>query len=812
MEQLVQDVRHALRLMIRHPGFTAAALVTLALGIGANTAIFSIVYGVLFRPLPYRDADRLIRVWEVHPGGNPPVRAPLFSNRTFHSWVESPQAIDRLAAFSSAAYTLTGSGEPTRIGGMEVSPALFDLLGATPFVGRLLTEDDAADAEPSSVVVSYGFWRERLGADPAAVGKTLQLDGRSMTIVGVTRPDFCFPNRDVRLWVPYRVPRVATGPQQGGIDIFGAVARLRPGYTLEQASAEGTAAARNAGPRGMVADLLFGKGGAVEVHSTRILDEMTADVRPALVLLAIGVGFVLLIACANVANLLLSRGVARQRELAVRGAIGAGRRRLVRQLVTETMVLAIVGGGLGLLLGWMLTRGVPAMAPADFPRLADIRSDRVALAFAVGASIVAGLLSGVLPGLRASGGDLTSILRSGVSPGTRNKRLGASLLLVEAALCVMLLVGSGLLIRSFIRLAQVEPGYDPSNVLHARFYLSPGQRPPAVTLATVDRVLERIRQQPGVVAAGASNMAPFVRSVAISGFTMPGTGPDGQPLVARAISYVVTPGYAEALKLRLRQGRLFEARDMSSGILPMLVNDEFVRAYLNDGRPIIGRRLPGPEKEKPREIVGVVGNVLKDGLDAQPQSEIYHLPREGWQLNSQVSIVARTTGHPADLVPALRAAVREADPGGALDDVAPLATRMSASMGRPRFAAAVLGAFAIVALVLAATGLYGVLSYQVLQRRREMGVRAALGASRRRLVALVIREGLMVTIAGLVLGLGLALLLTRLMQGLLFGVRPLDTPSFLAAPLILLVVALLACLLPARRAALVDPAEALRSE
>jgi predicted permease len=452
------------------------------------------------------------------------------------------------------------------------------------------------------------------------------------------------------------------------------------------------------------------------------------------------------------------------------------------------------------------------MAPADFPRLADIRSDRVALAFAVGASIVAGLLSGVLPGLRASGGDLTSILRSGVSPGTRNKRLGASLLLVEAALCVMLLVGSGLLIRSFIRLAQVEPGYDPSNVLHARFYLSPGQRPPAVTLATVDRVLERIRQQPGVVAAGGSNMAPFVRSVAISGFTMPGTGPDGQPLVARAISYVVTPGYAEALKLRLRQGRLFEARDMSSGILPMLVNDEFVRAYLNDGRPIIGRRLPGPEKEKPREIVGVVGNVLKDGLDAQPQSEIYHLPREGWQLNSQVSIVARTTGHPADLVPALRAAVREADPGGALDDVAPLATRMSASMGRPRFAAAVLGAFAIVALVLAATGLYGVLSYQVLQRRREMGVRAALGASRRRLVALVIREGLMVTIAGLVLGLGLALLLTRLMQGLLFGVRPLDTPSFLAAPLILLVVALLACLLPARRAALVDPAEALRSE
>jgi predicted permease len=349
-------------------------------------------------------------------------------------------------------------------------------------------------------------------------------------------------------------------------------------------------------------------------------------------------------------------------------------------------------------------------------------------------------------------------------------------------------------------------------VLIARLYLSPGERPPAATLAIVEGVLQRLRAQPDVIAAGASNSAPFVRATAISGFSIPGTAPDGGPLIARAIFYAVTPGYAEALKLALREGRLFEPGDMSLGVIPMIVNEEFVRAYLTDGRPVIGRQFPGREEQPPREIVGVVGNVLKDGLDAQPQSETYMLPRNEARLTGEVSIVAKTAGNPMDIVPALRAAMRDINPGGAVDDVAPLSSRVSASMGQPRFAAAVLAVFAIVALALAATGLYGVLSYQVLQRRREMGVRAALGASRGRLVALVIREGLTVTVAGLVLGLGVALIFTRLMRGLLFGVRPLDAPSFLAAPLILLIVAVLACLVPARRAARVDPAEALRSE
>ena len=371
---------------------------------------------MLFRPLPYRDADRLVRIWEEHSGARPVVRGPLLSNRMFHAWNDNAKSVDAIAAYSRSDYTLIGTGEPTRVAGLAVSPVLFRLLGLPPTAGRLLDDSDAVP-NPTAVVISHGFWHAAFWRRSRDRRQDADVDGRAMTIVGVADPSFFFPDRNVRLWVPYIVNRASTDPQRQSIEIFGGIARLRPGVTTEQAAAEATAAARNAGPRGMVADMIFGKGGPVEVKVDGLLDEMTARVRPALILLAIGVGFVMLIACANVANLLLSRGVARQRELAVRGAIGAGRRRLLAQLVTETMVLAAAGGVAGILVGWALTRAVPALAPADFPRLADIRMDGSALTFAIAASLIAGLLSDCSPASEHRRG----ISRTSSAPGSHQE-------------------------------------------------------------------------------------------------------------------------------------------------------------------------------------------------------------------------------------------------------------------------------------------------------------------------------------------------------------------------------------------------------
>jgi len=830
MDALRQDLRHTLRMMLVQKGFTAVALLTLALGIGATTAIFSVVHGVLLQPLPYPAADRLVTVAEDR---GFPAPVPIMINYTFHAWREAPKTIDALAAYNNRAFTVTGGADPERLKGAVVSPELFDMLGVTPAIGRFFEKGAEEPGAAPTVILSYRLWQERFGGDTSAIGKAMLLDGQSYTVVGVARPDFYFPDRDARLWTPFAVPSRSANPNEIRIAAFSALARLAPGATPEQAAAEGTSASRNSG-----APAMLGRGGprggpggpasaGPTVRVVSVVDALTSRVRPALLVLAVGVGFVLLIGCANVANLFLSRGASRERELAVRAAMGAGRQRLVAQLLAESLVMALTGGALGMALGWALVRLMPAVAPADFPRLADIRVDGTVLAFTLAASIVAGLVSGLFPALRASRVDLVPSLRDGVgaSVGARLARLRAGLLIVEAALAVMLLIGSGLLIRSFVNLVEVDAGYTADNVLNAQVFLpgaglgpgGPGRPDPAAsarTLAVTDALLERLRSVPGVKAAGAGNLAPLGGVMAISRFDLPGMfQPDGSPVIAQGVSYSVTPGYAEALGLRVREGRVFTDADRASAVRPMVVNEAFAHTYLTDGKPVVGRRFEGLSAPGTTdEIVGVVGNVLLNGLDTEVQPEIYSPAGPDAPLQSRLFLLVKTDGDPLAIVPTLRAVVREAAPGAALDAVGPLAARVSASVAQPRFAAALLGGFALLALALAAIGLYGVLSYNVARRRRELGVRAAMGASRADILKLVVSQGIGVTAIGLALGIAGAAGLTRLMQQMLFGVTPLDWVSFTAAPLVLLVVALLACLLPARRAAATDPAVALRYE
>ncbi len=813
MTDFFHSLGRTFRSLARRPGFTLASLLSLALGIGANVALFSVAYGVLLRPLPYEGEERLVRLWESHEGAQAMVRAPLLSNLTLNAWEEASATLEGLGAYSRGRYIETRQEGNGYVEGASVSPILFSMLGAQPETGRLLGEDDAAPGAAPVVVLSYGFWQDRFGADPAAVGRSLELDGESRTIVGVARQGFFFPHREVSLWVPYFIPLASTDPNQGSIQVFAALGRLRPGATVSQAADEGTALARSV-DRPPVAEAIFGAGGPVVVGVRQLRQEMTDRVRPAVQLLAIGVGLILLICCANVANLLLSRGVSRQRELAVRAALGAPRGHLLRQVMSESLVLSLGGGLLGLGLGAGLLRTLPLLAPANFPRLDDIHLDGRALVFGVAATLVAGLLSSLLPVLQTARFLKRPSLRKGPgeSRGSRAFPFGRGLLIAEAALAVMLLVAAGLLLHSFSRLLQVDTGYDRDNVLAARISMPEGSSPASLE-GLREEILQALRGTEGVIAAGAGNMAPLTRATAISQFPLPLSGPDEEPVRARAVFYVISPGYAEALSMRLREGRWFNPSDLTSGTRPLLVNEEFVRSYLTDGKPVTGRRFDGLLREDsiPTEIVGVVADVMRDGLDEIPQAALYTIPRHDYRIGKEFSLLVQTAGDPQSLIPIFRDRVRQIVPR-AVADVATLSSQVSASLGQPRFATATLAAFALLALVLAAIGLYGVLSYSVSRRSREMGIRSALGADRSALVAMVLRQGLGVTTVGLVLGMIGAALLTRFLETLLFGIAPLDPLAFSVAPLTLFVVALAACWLPARRAAATEPTVALRAE
>ena len=587
--------------------------------------------------------------------------------------------------------------------------------------------------------------------------------------------------------------------------------------TLAQVEAEGTAVAR-AAPKHRLTEFFFGKGGPVVVHARALADDMTAPARPALSVLAVAVALVLLIACANVTSLLLSRGVTRQRELAIRAAVGGSRARIVRQLFTESAVFSIAGSALGLALAWWLVRVLPAVAPATLPRLNAVTLDGSVVMFWALTTLLAVVAAGIAPAVRGARVDLSDALRSADRSsdagfrGAHARRLRDGLLVVEAAFAVVLIVGASLLARSFVRLMGVDNGYTADRVLIAGVELPRGATG-AQTDQFIDSALDRLRSMRGVSAAGAGAMIPLMRATAVASFALPESVSGGKAARGRALVYWITPGYAEALGLRLREGRFFVDADVRAGHLVTIVNQEFVRQHLAV-QQVVGLTVPnlvGQEPGVTAEIVGVVGNVLKDGNDRQPQPELYFVHgSHGQRIEGQVNLVIRATGNPAAIAQDVRSLLRQVEPEAVVNRIEPLTTSLAASLDAPRFAASVMVGFAGVAMVLAAVGLYGVLSYSVSQRVRELAIRAALGAQRVDIVRLVLREGLSVTFAGIALGVLGAGLFTRLMQDLLFGVAPLDAVAFTAAPAVLVVASLVACLGPALRAAATDPATTLR--
>ena len=815
IDRVAQDASYAVRSFVRAPGFAVVAMLTLALGIGVNTAIFSLVYGVLMRPLPFGESARVVRVSEYHAGARSTLRDAMIANQTFEAWRRAPRAVDALAAYAERAYDVSGGGDAERIRATAVSPELFRVFELTPAAGRFFDDREALAGADTVIVLAYGYWEERFGGRADAVGRTIVLDGQPRVIVGVAPAGFSFPDRDRRLFTPFVVPRLQTDAGDPQVRVFPAIARLAPGATLAQAEAEGTAVVRALGPPPIAADLLFGKGGAAGVRVRAVIDELTAPVRPMMLMLGAGVVLVLLVGCANVANLFLFRGASRARELAIRSAIGAGRGRIVQQLLTESLVIAGAGGILGTLVAWRLIASWPALAPRSVPRLDQVQLDWTALAFAVVATVAAGLLAGVAPALHSAPSGPAAALREAPGPSSTRaaSRVRQALLVLETAVAVVLLVSSSLLVRSFVRVLARNPGYDASHVLASRVSLQGGAATAARWQQLAAAILDRVRALPGVESAGAASMAPLGDSTFTIGFRL--AGDRAEPVIARARGYVVTPGYAEALRLRLIQGRFLTAADAASAIEAMVVNEQFASIYLNDGKPILGRRYAGLlAPGVTTEIVGVFGNVLKNGLLDAPEPEILvALGNHGLiNIGRDINLVIRTSGDPAAVAPALPSIVHNLDPGAPVHNTTVLATVLAATAGETRFATTLLAGFAALALGLAAVGLYGVLSYDVSRRWRELGVRAALGATRSKLVALVVAEGLGLSAAGIAAGIAAAAGVARLLRTLVFEIGPLDPVSFVAAPAIALIVALAACGIPAWRASALDPAAALRTE
>ena len=819
----MQDLRYAFRTLRRTPGFTLAAVVSLAIGIGANSAIFSVASALLLRPLPYADHERLVILWNRSPGLG--ITEDWFSTAQYFDVKIGTSSFEQVAIAIGANLNLTGDGgEPERVGTIRVSSNLLPMLGAQPLMGRLLVAGDDVEGAPGVAVLGFGTWQRRYGGDPAVIGRSIILNGLPIQIVGVLPPGFDVP-REVMptLGVVEHaeiVANLALAPNAATVrnrEDYNIVAKLKPAVALTLAQAEMdtlTLRLRRDHPE------VYPPNGGLTFSVVPLQDQVVGQVRRSVIVLVAAVALVLLIACANVASLLLARAVARQHEIAVRASLGASRRRIARQLLTESLVLALAGGLVGLALATLGLQGIRALGESSVPRLQEITIDHTVLLFTLAASMVSGVLFGIVPALRLGSGDLHAPLKdagrrasAGGALWGRGQNARRLLVTAELAVSIVLLIAAGLLIRSFAQLQTVAPGFNPTNTLTLELSMNGRRYTDAqVVFETYRQLWQRVEQLPGVLAAGGVSALPLSQMMAWGPITV-----EGRPLLPgeaflNADQRMVAGNYFSAMQIPLVRGRLFNEHDVRTSARVVAV-DQHMADQLWPGEDAVGRRVRvgGADSTSPwLTVVGVVGRVKQDALDSEPRIAMY-FPHAQFTARS-MNLVVRSGADPAALTSQIRQQLKELDPDLPLYGVRTMEDRVDASLAARRFSMLLLTLFAVVAMGLAAIGIYSVLAYLVNQGTRELGIRMALGATPRGVLMLILRQGLAVTAVGVAVGLAGAFVVTRFMAGLLFGVSAIDPLTFVAVPAVLAIAAFVASYAPARRAARVDPMVSLRSE
>jgi len=810
--QLIQDIRYALRGLLKRPAFTLVSVITLALGIGASTAIFSVVHAVLLRSLPYSSADRLVMVWEdTHQTGGRTDNVINLGN--FFDWKEQSHTFGDMAAFFDMSAKLTSDGEPEEVPSQIATPNLFSVLGVSPIIGRTFSPDDGKPNQPDVIVLSYGLWQRRFGGDQHVVGRHVTMNNHEVTVIGVLPSEFTLhiakrsmSSKPAEIFRPWQISNQMR-QRQGRFAM--AVGRLKPGVTLPEAQAEMNTIAARLEKEYPDFDTKTG------ISLVPLRTQFTGEIRRALLILLGAVGFVLLIACANVANLLLARGVSRQKEFALRAALGAGRSRIVRQLLTESFILAMAGGGLGLLLAWQGTDLLVSLSPPELFGPSHVGINMPVLFFTMGVSLVTGIIFGLAPAVEATRFELSESLKEGgknIGGGVRSHRLRGTFVAAEFALAFVLLIGAGLLIKSFRRLQSVDPGFNAHNVLTMTVNL-PGWKydTDRKTIDFFKQAVSQLQTLPDVQAVGAINTLPFNgphagTDVQIEGRPKPPSGPELSTGIC-----VTDVNYFRAMKIPLREGRLFSEQEATEQRHVVVVNETFARENL-PGEDPIGKRVTIDMKNEnvPTEIIGVVADSKHLALNGATEAMAYWPHPE--LVYSSMTFIVRTRGEATNLAASARNVIHALDPQQPIGDVTTMDRLLAKSIASSRFNTVLLMVFAFVALALAAVGTYGVMSYAVTQRTPEFGIRMALGAGTLDVLRLVLKRGMTLTIIGVLFGLGGALALTRLMTSLLFEVKPTDAMTFVVVCLSLIAVALLACYIPARRATKVSPLVALRYE